>query len=356
MTEGYSTIDTEIVVTSEFPFHCVWFQKEDRTPRVVLETNPNYWNTKRGARLEKVVFLNDVSQADAIEKVCAGEIDIVTNVAPADVEKIENSEHAKIVAAAALRNIFGIFNRAGDDNLLNDLKLRQAFNLAIDRDALVKEGLKGYGEPAGSLTPLWTYSFLTRPKPYDFDPKRAAKLRRESGWEDSREIKIAVPNELATLGDLIAKNLRDGLQLTVDVQVLTDQEKLRDLRALAERKGAFDWDIFLYGWSGQITDAPPLELHYQVLGKYGALRLGGETPAFDDLYRQFIKQTEQTKQAQFADDLDEFVREDATALFLCSRQAIYAVNREVSFTPYASTFELAECEVGKNHWSRREKN
>ena len=303
--------------------------------------------------MEKVIFLNDVSQTDAIEKVCAGELDIVTNIAPEDVERIENSEHAKIVAADALRNVFGIFNRAGDDNLLNDLKMRQAINLSIDRDALVKEGLKGFGEPAGSLTPRWTYSFLTRPSAYDFDPKKAARLRREAGWEDARELRLAVPNEFETLGHLIAQNLRDGLQLTVDVRVLTSAEKLTDLRNLAERKGAFDWDVFLYGWSGQITDSPPLELHYQVLGKYGALRLGGETPAFDDLYKEFIKQTAIAKQAQYANDLDELVRENASALFLCSRQAIYAVNREVSFTPYATTFELAECEVGKNHWSRR---
>lgn len=291
---------------------------------------------------------------DAIEKVCAGEVDIVTNIAPEDAERIENSEHAKIVAADALRNIFGIFNRAGDDNLLNDLKMRQAVNLSIDRDALVKEGLEGYGEPAGSLTPRWTYSFLTRPSAYDFDPKKAAQMRREAGWEDSRELRLAVPNEFETLGHLVAQNLRDGLQLTVDLKVLSNAEKLTDLRALAERTGDFDWDVFLYGWSGQITDAPPLELHYQVSGKYGALRLGGETPAFDDLYKEFTRQTAMAKQAQYANDLDALVREDASALFLCSRQAIYAVNREVSFTPYATTFELAECEVGKNHWSRRE--
>ena len=276
----------------------------------------------------------------------------MTNVAPEDVEKIEKSKRAKIVAADALRNVFGIFNRQGDDNLLNDGRLRRAFNLTINRDRLVKEGLKGYGEPAGSLTPLWTYSYLKRPNPYEFSPGKAARLRQESGWEDSRELRFAVPNEFAALGDLIARDLRDGLRLTVDVKILSGEEKLQILRDLAERKGAFDWDVFLYGWGGQIADSPPLELHYQVSGKYGALRCGGETPEFDDLYRQFAAQTEQAKQAQFADDLDEFVRQDASALFLCSRQAIYAVNREVTFTPYASTFELAECEVSGNHWSR----
>ena len=173
----------------------------------------------------------------AIELVCTseGEVDIVTNVAPEDAEKIENSKFAKLISADALRNVFGIFNREGDDNLLNDLKMRQAINFSIDRDALVKEGLKGYGEPAGSLTPLWTYGFLTRPKPYDFDPKKAAQLRRASGWNDDRELRVVVPNEFAALGDLIAENLRDGLQLTVDLRILSSEEKLTDLRNLAER-------------------------------------------------------------------------------------------------------------------------
>jgi len=57
------------------------------------------------------------------------------------------------------------------------------------------------------------------------------------------------------------------------------------------------------------------------------------------------------KQAELANELDKFVYEDASVLFLCSPQALYAVNREVDFTAYASTFELAECEVGANHWS-----
>ncbi len=339
------------------PFHCVWFQTEDRTSEVVLEANPNYWNSKRGARLEKVVFLNDIEQRNAIELVCTGEgeVDIVTNIAPEDAERVKNSEFAQLVYADALRNIFGIFNCDGDDNLLNDVRLRQAINLAIDREKLVADALKGYGEPAGALTPRWTYSLLTRPAIYAFDAEKAAGLLAETGWENGRALRLAVPNEFETLGQIVAEDLRENLQIAVDVQILSSAEKLHDLRNLATRKGDLDWDILLYGWSGQIADAPPLELHYHVLGKYGALRRGGETPEFDDLYKQFVAQTNQLKQAQFANALDKFVYEDASALFLCSRQALYAVNKEVSFTPYATTFELAECEASANHWSRRDK-
>jgi len=38
---------------------------------------------------------------------------------------------------------------------------------------------------------------------------------------------------------------------------------------------------------------------------------------------------------------------------LCSSRKLYAVNREVRFQPYATSFELAETEVTGRHWSLR---
>lgn len=59
-------------------------------------------------------------------------------------------------------------------------------------------------------------------------------------------------------------------------------------------------------------------------------------------------------QAKMAYGIDKFVYDGALALFLCSPQALYAVNKEVDFTPYATTFQPAECEVSEKHRSRRE--
>ena len=38
---------------------------------------------------------------------------------------------------------------------------------------------------------------------------------------------------------------------------------------------------------------------------------------------------------------------------LCAPQALYAVNRQVAFDGYAATFELAETQASRQHWSRR---
>lgn len=51
--------------------------------------------------------------------------------------------------------------------------------------------------------------------------------------------------------------------------------------------------------------------------------------------------------------MDTLVRDAALVLSLCPPKALYAVNRHVDFTPYASTFELAGTKVSTDHWSRR---
>ncbi|MBA3712303.1 MAG: hypothetical protein H0W76_07610 [Pyrinomonadaceae bacterium] len=85
-------------------------------------------------------------------------------------------------------------------------------------------------------------------------------------------------------------------------------------------------------WGGQPSDAPPLELHYQFVGRRGAWWADAWNVAFKWLYDDFSAQTNQSKQATLAAELDKFVYREALALFLCSPQALYAVNKEVDFT------------------------
>ncbi|HVE96148.1 MAG TPA: hypothetical protein VNA67_04105 [Pseudonocardiaceae bacterium] len=47
------------------------------------------------------------------------------------------------------------------------------------------------------------------------------------------------------------------------------------------------------------------------------------------------------------------VTRQALALFLVAPQVLYAVNREVNFVPYATSFELADTSVSSGHWSVR---
>jgi peptide/nickel transport system substrate-binding protein len=122
------------------PFTCTWlFTDFPRTDRVVLEANTDHWNRERGPRLEKVVYVNDIAPDEALEKVCdtEGEIDIVSEVSPADASRVLDSEHANLVTIDALRVVSGLINRNAD--LMNDTRVRKALNLAVDRPRLIDE-------------------------------------------------------------------------------------------------------------------------------------------------------------------------------------------------------------------------
>lgn len=141
LTEGHSTIDAQMAITHREPFAATWLQREERTPTVRLLANPNYWDTERGPRLEEVVFRNDLSHEEALDLVCTseGEVEIVTEVPPAEAERVEDSEHARLVSSEAIFAVAGVINRHAEGLPLVDRRSRQALNLAVDRDRIVRE-------------------------------------------------------------------------------------------------------------------------------------------------------------------------------------------------------------------------
>lgn len=89
---------------------------------------PVYWNEARGPRLQEAVFRNDLSPDRALELVCEteGEVDILTEVAPEDAGRVEESEHARLVSLDAMRCVVGIIDRDADGLPLGKKHARQA--------------------------------------------------------------------------------------------------------------------------------------------------------------------------------------------------------------------------------------
>src|SRR3954452_16004827 len=179
---------------------------EDRSPRLVLEANREH-NTPRTARLERVVFVNDLSAEQALDAVCdrEGELDIVTEVSPADARRVEESEHARLVGIDANRIIVAIFNTwPSNDAPLGDVRMREALNLAVDRHRMVEAGLGGYGTPLAGLTPAWCNGIFPGAEPRRRDAARARELAVAAGWPRGRALRIATPVALEGLARMAA--------------------------------------------------------------------------------------------------------------------------------------------------------
>jgi len=110
-------------------------ESEERAARLVLEANRSHWNLERGPRLERVIFRNDLTPAKALDLCISteGEVDIVSEVSPADAERIKASPFANLVTCDANRVLVGIINRSSPGVPLADQRARKALNLAVDR-------------------------------------------------------------------------------------------------------------------------------------------------------------------------------------------------------------------------------
>ena len=330
-------------------------ESEDRSPRLVLEANRSHWNIERGPRLERAIFRNNLTPAEALELCISteGEMDIVTEVSPADAGRILASEYANLVACDANRVMVGIINRYPSDVPLDDARTRRALNLAVDCQKIITMGLGGYANPLCALTPSWCGGFSPDMQPYGHDPEQARKLFGEVGWPQGRNLRLAVPAPFEGIAQLMASDIRDALGIGVQVITVPLEKMLAGARMLAEKKLIPPWDILVSGWFDLSSEAPPAAVHREFFGSDGAFRAGPELPEFNRLYTEMATQIDGQRLVKVAEQIDRYVFDEALAIFLCAPQALYAVNKHVDFGPYRTTFELAETEVDEQHWSRQ---
>jgi ABC-type transport system substrate-binding protein len=327
---------------------------EDRSPRVVLEAAREH-NTERKARLARVVFRNDLTPAEALEAVCdrEGEVDIVTEISPADAARVNRSGHARLVTIDANRVLVGIFNLWPEhDAPLTDRRVREALSLAVDRDQLCREVMHGFATPLASLTPTWCNGCFPGAQPRPRDSARAQALLEEAGWPPGRRLSLATPASLAGVAQAVAEDVR-GTGLAVEVIEVPDEGLIAGARMLIEKKLVPAWDVLIHAWFDLSSDLPPAAVHREFFGIDGAFRASPPLPEFDRLFDDLVTRVDPDQARRAAEEIDRWCYEEVAILALCAPQALYAVNNNVDFKAYRTTFELADTEVSEQHWSRR---
>ena len=186
------------------PFRLVSFRYGDTA---IMEPNPWYWGPKPPwQRVTIRVINNDASREAAL---LAGDLDLIENVPPEDVDRLRATKGIHVYARPADRVAFLMPNvsreklplltdRAGqplDKNPLRDLRVRQAISAALDRNALVSRALSGQGAPTTQLVPEGFGGWDPTVKVPPPDPAAAKKLLAEAGYPDGFTMTLACTND-----------------------------------------------------------------------------------------------------------------------------------------------------------------
>jgi dipeptide transport system substrate-binding protein len=165
-------IDQEPIGTG--PFVYVDYQK-DATIR--YDVNPDYFRGKQP--IDKLIF--KITPDAAVRKAAleAGECDIIIGPAPADIDALKANPSLVVMGQAGLniaRLALNVTKKPFDDK-----RVRQAINMAIDKDAIIKAEYLGGATPAKNPMPPTIWSYDNDIQAYPYDPEGAKKLLAEAG-------------------------------------------------------------------------------------------------------------------------------------------------------------------------------
>ncbi|GAA6209102.1 ABC transporter substrate-binding protein [Cognatishimia sp. WU-CL00825] len=127
---------------------------KERSTRV---RNPNYWDNENTV-LDTVVALVIGDDAQGLTRYRAGELD-KTDIPAGQYPALKDEFPAEAIAVPRLCNYYFSYNLASGPEAFQDVRVRKALALALDRNVIVDQVLQGGQFPAYNFTPSATAGF-----------------------------------------------------------------------------------------------------------------------------------------------------------------------------------------------------
>lgn len=159
------------------PFKFVAYQKD---AVIRYQKNPDYWGEP--AKIDDLVFAITPDAAVRLQKLKANECQLMPFPAPADLEGIKADPNLKMDEQAGLNVGYLAYNTTVAP--FDDVRVRKALNMAMDKQAMVDAVYQGSGIVAKNPIPptMWSYNDAIKDDAYD--PEAAKKLLEEAGVKD----------------------------------------------------------------------------------------------------------------------------------------------------------------------------
>jgi len=293
--------------------------------RVVLEKNENYFDKNNMGQSAKIIFKvipEGTSRTIALE---TGEVDVVAELPTIDMNKVKDNADLKLYEKPSTRLDFFAMNteKAPFDNI----KVRQAMNYAIDKDAIMAVAIDGAGIKADSvLAP----SFLGyKAGPYTFDPEKAKKLLTEAGYPDGFEMEIMTSgDDRKRIAEVIQASLMDvGIKASI---------KMLEWGTFIDSVLKGDEETLVLGWtSNPDPDATLTPIYFS--GNIGGMNFSRiNDPKIDQLLKDAREELDLTKRALIYNEFHEYVMEQAPFVPLFIKNNIVGANaalKDVELSP-----------------------
>jgi len=273
---------------------------------VKLERFPDYF-IKDQPYLDAVIFKIMPDPASKLTALKVGEVDVVDQVPPQEVEKLKGNPEIKLIQAPANGIYIMALNNAREP--FNKKEVRQAISYAVDKKGVIEAAQWGQGAPIGSHMPPVTPFYVDLTDKYPYNPEKARQLLAQAGYPEGFEVTLIMPQpydfhirNCEVIADYLKKiGIKPKLE-TYEWGMWLDRVYMgRDYQATCiGHTGRLDPDPFLNRY---VSDSKENYMNYN-------------NPRYDEIIRQAAVISDFQKRKELYAEAQRILAEDAVALYL----------------------------------------
>jgi peptide/nickel transport system substrate-binding protein len=293
--------------------------------RITLERYDNYWN-KAAIHFQRIVYLPIVDSTVRLANLRAGQLDFIERLAPNDVPSLKSDSRFKIARIVEI-GYQGITINTGKSELAQknplgrDGRVREAFELSLDRDAIVKVAMEGEAQVGNQwVAPNNRYYGKSAPIPKR-NVERARQLLKEAGVTNpSFTLMTPTTSDAQRTAQVVQAMAKEaGFDVKIQSTEFATSLNLAD-------KGQFE--AYVLAWSGRAD--PDGNLHTFIACK-GPLNTSGYCkPEVDDAIEKARTTLDPAQRAKLYDTVAIHVTRDRPIIYLYHRNWLWAHNAKLT--------------------------
>jgi len=311
------------------------------TPKeqLVLERFDGYWGGPQPwARVVRREIPND---AGRVAQLRAGQVDLAVRMPAADVPTLERDPNLRVVKGDTVYVFYTEFDmrekapqvssKDGSplpSNPLRDVRVREAFDLAIDRQALAEIAMEGLGKPASQLVTPNIFGYNPKLEVVKPNVARARELLAQAGFPNGFKVTFNFTNDRLP-GDAAVGTAVTQMLARIGVEVVAAAQPGAVLFP-ARTRG--DYSFVMSGW-GTLTGEANYTLSSLVHSnapqlKFGAFNWRGySSPEMDRLLQSAAVEMDEAKRRSLLEEANALVAKDRPLIPLAAVSSAWAMRK-----------------------------
>ncbi|WP_062048314.1 glutathione ABC transporter substrate-binding protein [Bacillus sp. JCM 19034] len=308
---------------NEHPIGTGYFKFESWTPgqEIKLVRNEDYWG--ENVKLDSVTFKVVPEDLTRIAELETGDAHISDPLSPSDVSRVEATDGIYVNEQESVALSYIGFNL--DKEPFDDVRVRQAISMAIDKEQIVEGIYYGAAQPAiGPIAPV-VFGYDENQSGLEYDPEAAKELLAEAGYPDGFSTTLWT-NDNRERVDTVTNVQEQLRQIGIDVDVQT-----LEWGAYLEQTANGEHDMFILGWTTVTGDAD-----YGMYGVFHSTQVGDpgnrtfiQNDELDGLLEEARRSTDEEERLDLYRQAQDLLVEEAPMIYTLHQHFLLGVREEV---------------------------